>query len=64
MFGLRFVKLNSKYKCLIAKFSSLNTICAKLFKSFNDDSEVREYCNMIFEIIYIYINKRNMLNKL
>ena len=63
MFDLRFVKFNSKYKCLIAKFSLLNTICAKSFKVFDDDSEVREYCNITFEIIYIYINKKNMLNK-
>ena len=63
MFDLRPVKFNSKYKCLIAKFSSLNAICAKSFKSLDGDSEVREYCNMTFEIIYIYINKRDMFDK-
>ena len=63
MFDLRFVKLNSKYKCLIAKFSLLNAICAKSFEIFDGDSEVREYCNIIFEMIYIYINKRNMLDE-
>ena len=63
MFDLRLVKFDSKYKCLIAKFSSLNTICAKSFEIFDDDNEVRKYCSMIFEIIYIYINKRGMLDE-
>ena len=63
MFGFRLVKLNSEYKCLIAKFSLLNAICAKSFKVFDGDNEVREYCNMIFEVIYVYINKRDMLNE-
>ena len=62
MFDLRLVKLNSEYKCLIAKFSFLNAVYAKSFKIFDDDSEVREYCNITFEIIYIYINKGNMLD--
>ena len=63
MFDLRFVKFNSKYKCLIAKFSLLNAICAKSFKSFDDDNEIREYYNMTFEIIYIYINKKDIFNE-
>ena len=63
MFDLRLFKFNSKYKCLIAKFSSLNAIYAKLFKSLDDNNEVRKYCNIIFEVIYIYINKKNMLDK-
>ena len=63
MFGLRFIKFDSEYECLITKFSSLNAIYAKSFKNLNDDNEVREYCNMTFEVIYIYINKRDMLNK-
>ena len=57
MFDFRFVKFNSKYKCLIAKFFSLNAIYAKSFKVFDGDNEIREYCNIIFEVIYIYINK-------
>ena len=63
MFDLRFVKLNSKYKCLIAKFSSLNAICAKSSKSLDDDNEIREYCSITFEIIYVYINKKNMFDE-
>ena len=63
MFGFRFVKLNSKYKCLIAKFSLLNTIYAKSFKILDGDSEVREYCNITFEVIYACINKENMFDE-
>ena len=63
MFDLRFVKFNSKYKCLIAKFSSLNAIYALFFNSLDDDNEIRKYCNIAFEIIYVYINKRNMFNE-
>ena len=63
MFDLRLVKFNSKYKCLIAEFSPLNAIYAKSFKNFDGDNEVREYCNMIFEIIYAYINKKDIFNK-
>ena len=63
MFNLRLVKFNSKYKCLIAKFFFLNAIYTKSLKVFDDDSEVREYYNIIFEIIYTYINKRNMLDE-
>ena len=63
MFDLRFIKLNSKYKCLIAKFFSLNAIYAKSFKSLDDNNEIREYCSITFEIIYVYINKKNMLDE-
>ena len=63
MFDLRPVKLNSEYKYLIAKFSPLNAIYAKSFKSFDDDNEVREYYSITFEIIYAYINKKDMLNE-
>ena len=63
MFDFRLVKFNSKYKCLIAKFFFLNAIYAKSFKNLDDDSEIREYYNITFEIIYVYINKKDMLNK-
>ena len=63
MFDLRLVKFNSKYKCLIAKFSLLNAIYAKSFKDLDDDNEIREYCSMVFEVIYAYINKKDMFNE-
>ena len=63
MFDLRPVKLNSEYKCLIAEFFPLNAIYAKSFKGLDGDNEVRRYCSITFEVIYVYINKRDMLNE-